>query len=302
MKMPAQFECGFCGKSFSSKTNWRRHEKQKHRELDEGDKFGCPDCGRYFIRKHDLCRHIVARHTDLSKEQHACEVCDKAFARESLLKEHMKVHEDSPDGSQKLICHLCCVPFKSKKFLERHIKLHAKKNNSTSSNTSGDLFKTMQLLQPYVHIGKNRKKSSKNVDSASSDEDAASATNDCERLTDEENNSGENQNMTGIKSECLGMKTYPIEKFAKQTENDINIEELSPDQYVIDYVKNKMKETEQESHRQQFLLSLLPDVNEMSNSQFRSFRQNVCSLIDTILQPGADPLRQSNEESSSTIS
>lgn len=65
--------------------------------------------------------------SDLSKEQHACEVCDKAFARESLLKEHMKVHEDRADGSQKLICHLCCVPFKSKKFLERHIKLHASK-------------------------------------------------------------------------------------------------------------------------------------------------------------------------------
>lgn len=61
----------------------------------------------------------------------------------------------------------------------------------------------------------------------------------------------------------------------------------SVDECVIDYIKAKQR-TSEENTKKLFLLSLLPDLNEMNYTQFRKFRTQVNVLIDDILKPTQD--------------
>lgn len=54
------------------------------------------------------------------------------------------------------------------------------------------------------------------------------------------------------------------------------------DECVINYIRSKT-ESRESNPRRLFLLSLLPDVEEMDSNQFRSFRQQVINLIDNTL-------------------
>lgn len=52
---------------------------------------------------------------------------------------------------------------------------------------------------------------------------------------------------------------------------------------IIEFLKSRIK-PEQENYRRHFLLSLLPDIEQMNNTQFRHFRRKVDELIDDILE------------------
>jgi secreted Zn-dependent insulinase-like peptidase len=76
---------------------------------------------------------------------------------------------------------------------------------------------------------------------------------------------------------------------------------------VINYIKAK-KASQLENYRQQFLVSLLPDVEEMDARQFRKFRKRVSDLIEEILEPNssspqtsATPTTWTNESSASSF-
>jgi hypothetical protein len=84
-------------------------------------------------------------------------------------------------------------------------------------------------------------------------------------------------------------------------------DKLDVDQYVINYIKSK-KASQLENYRRQFLVSLLPDVEEMDASQFRQFRKRVGNLIEEILEPNSStpqtattPTTWTNESSASSF-
>lgn len=89
-------------------------------------------------------------------------------------------------------------------------------------------------------------------------------------------------------------------------ENKKKCDKLDVDQYVINYIKAK-KASQVENYRRQFLVSLLPDVEEMDASQFRQFRKRVGDLIEEILEPNstpqtsATPTTWTNESSASSF-
>lgn len=90
-------------------------------------------------------------------------------------------------------------------------------------------------------------------------------------------------------------------------ENKKKCDKLDVDQYVINYIKAK-KASQLENYRWQFLVSLLPDVEEMDASQFRQFRKRVSDLIEEILEPNssisqtsATPTTWTNESSASSF-
>lgn len=90
-------------------------------------------------------------------------------------------------------------------------------------------------------------------------------------------------------------------------ENKKKCDKLDIDQYVINYLKAK-KASQLENYRRQFLVSLLPDVEEMDASQFRQFRKRVGDLIEEILEPSsstpqtsATPTTWTNESSASSF-
>ena len=90
-------------------------------------------------------------------------------------------------------------------------------------------------------------------------------------------------------------------------ENKKKCDKLDVDQYVINYIKAK-KASHLENYRRQFLVSLLPDVEEMDASQFRQFKKRVGDLIEEILEPNssspqtsATPTTWTNESSASSF-
>lgn len=56
------------------------------------------------------------------------------------------------------------------------------------------------------------------------------------------------------------------------------------DEIVVDYIRSKTMASN-DNPRKHFLLSLLPDVEEMTTTQFKNFRREAVSLIDRVLAP-----------------
>lgn len=55
------------------------------------------------------------------------------------------------------------------------------------------------------------------------------------------------------------------------------------DKVVVEYIKNKTTNNSGDNHKKQFLLSLLPDLEEMDAVSFRLFRMETLKTIDKIL-------------------
>jgi len=64
------------------------------------------------------------------------------------------------------------------------------------------------------------------------------------------------------------------------------------DQSFIDFVKMKKTKMCGEDPRRMYLLSLLPDVNAMTDKQMRMFKKKVSNLIDDILTENPTPQNQ----------
>ena len=71
----------------------------------------CNLCGEAFIKEYILNDHINRRHEVHDEKKYLCEKCNKGFAFEDKLKNHLKIHED------KTPCPECGVTV-------RHLKLH----------------------------------------------------------------------------------------------------------------------------------------------------------------------------------
>jgi hypothetical protein len=58
--------CHRCEVTFSKKSNWKRHYKEKH--TDEVKKYGCPFCTYTSTRKDDMVKHVKCKHEDKYEE------------------------------------------------------------------------------------------------------------------------------------------------------------------------------------------------------------------------------------------
>lgn len=58
-----------------------------------------------------------------------CHECGKVYFALDVLKAHMKLHEESPDG-ERVICDICKKAFTSKIYLKKHLQWHMKGNQS----------------------------------------------------------------------------------------------------------------------------------------------------------------------------
>ena len=109
-------KCPHCEKLFSRNNNMKRHIIKRH----QNNKDKCLHCNEKFLKKIEREKHITEKHKDL-RTKYPCEICNKEYVRENLLKEHKKTkHED-----EKPKCKICHRKFASNLTAKRHTdKMH----------------------------------------------------------------------------------------------------------------------------------------------------------------------------------
>jgi uncharacterized Zn-finger protein len=111
------FNCNFCERSFSRKSNLKRHIYALH---EQQGRYQCNCCPKNYGTIACLKSHIKYSHEKLSS--HKCTICQKSYARKMSLKRHIKtVH----DRIKSFRCQFCEKCFYQRPHLKTHIeKIH----------------------------------------------------------------------------------------------------------------------------------------------------------------------------------
>jgi len=125
-----RFECGKCGKRFSTRKSMNRHLKTVH---EEQRKFQCEECPQQFKLRNHLTVHI--RQVHQAERQRQCHLCPKQFWSSSNLKRHI---DEAHLKTRAHTCAQCAKCFSSRFNLNRHIaSFH---NNSIVSSPTPPSF------------------------------------------------------------------------------------------------------------------------------------------------------------------
>lgn len=156
------------------------------------------------------------------------------------------------------------------------------------SQKTNDMIKKMNFIRPYI---KNRQDLPSNLPRLPSPE--SQDTNSGEKIIGVEDIVPEGHLTFPRKEnedviEPPANAATPQQKRSKQIESPTTKKrKLQPDKdcevnsYVMDYLRQK--QVDSDNPKRLFLLSLLPDLEQMDNHQMRHFRCKVSQLIDDIL-------------------
>lgn len=99
--------CGKKGLPSKLKEHARSHTKEKM--------IGCPNCGVLFVNRIKFMDHCL-RKQKITEDHLPCEVCQKVYPTERLLKNHMRIHINT------VKCTLCEMSCSSPSNLRTHMK------------------------------------------------------------------------------------------------------------------------------------------------------------------------------------
>ncbi|TMS38567.1 hypothetical protein L596_005262 [Steinernema carpocapsae] len=116
-----QYVCEVCGIVFGVK-----RELSTHMRIHSGEQpHKCTQCGKEFGTRQLLKKHWMW-HT--GERSHVCPHCDKAFFQKGHLTQHLMIHA----GGRPHRCQLCHKTFIFKFDLNRHMKIHAERGHLCS--------------------------------------------------------------------------------------------------------------------------------------------------------------------------
>nr|XP_054762573.1 zinc finger protein 665-like [Lytechinus pictus] len=119
------YKCKCCPKSFVSPSNLASHEKS-HFAIHHL----CCMCGMEFLQENDLHAHTCKADSSVNSAtatislKSVCNVCHKSCASRSVLKRHMRVHDDTHPHS----CTRCYQGFKHEQDLGKHQRIERLKS------------------------------------------------------------------------------------------------------------------------------------------------------------------------------
>ncbi len=134
-------ECRFCGKLFYGPIIMRKHQKNKHPELDPKK---CYDCDIVFNRLDGCDGHIKNIHTNEIFEE--CIICDKNINKKMMAK-HLSLHIEENDNK----CPICNVKLQVQGNLYYHIRsVHGEKK--IECDECGMKFSTDDRLNRHIDV------------------------------------------------------------------------------------------------------------------------------------------------------
>ena len=119
-KAQDSYTCEQCGKTKRSIKHLQDHTKIHHQS------FHCKTCGKNYKALRSLRDHTLAQHPwleDKREKEYSCDQCGKKKASDSLLKVHMKLH------NQFFPCLHCGKIRKSIRSLRHHSSAHPNSTN-----------------------------------------------------------------------------------------------------------------------------------------------------------------------------
>ncbi|GAB0099162.1 hypothetical protein DMENIID0001_150080 [Sergentomyia squamirostris] len=155
-----KYKCPNCPKTFMTIYRYKSH-LVVHLPADE-KKHICPQCGKAFSRKNNLQIHVRQTHEEMSYL--VCELCAKMFKNKHNYLEHKRNHHPSAgeklrDPGPKLQCSMCEKSFSNKTLLRRHLKIHNEAGQIFKCEICGKELKSSRTLWDHVKfVHKSEKK------------------------------------------------------------------------------------------------------------------------------------------------
>ncbi|XP_060855464.1 uncharacterized protein LOC132933163, partial [Metopolophium dirhodum] len=171
----------------------------------------------------------------------------------------------------------------------RHLRKKTPSGSQADFSKKYYLYDAMQFLMLFIKSGRQQKG---NLTSPQLETEMSlmSDVNIFDDVTEDEfPNSNHTVNSEPVLDQSTSQPTQPIHNkmlnnIGHQKSNKIKTtNEIDVDRCFIDYFNNK-KHKPNDSADENFLLSLLPDVQQMSQTQKRRFKREVLAVIDSILE------------------
>ena len=145
--------CEECGMCYRSEQQLKKHFKWKHQK--QNYEFECQVCQKKFQHNFLLKRHYKKHEEPILK----CSKCSKYFKHQQSLNFHMKTaHEDEEETAIKspiLICPTCGKEFKKQFNLTRHLLIHKSPESHFQCLLCNKNFKLQYSLERHLqsHVG-----------------------------------------------------------------------------------------------------------------------------------------------------
>ncbi|XP_069601329.1 zinc finger protein ZFP2-like isoform X1 [Ranitomeya imitator] len=137
------YSCLECGKCFTKKSKFVRHERSHTGEKP----FSCSECGKAFTDKGYLITH---QRIHTGEKPFSCSECGKCFLYKSQVAMHERIHT----GEKPFSCSECGKAFTDKGYLITHQRIHTgEKPFSCSECGKCFLYKSQVAVHEGTHTG-----------------------------------------------------------------------------------------------------------------------------------------------------